>query len=73
MRLAIARIVYTLSQVDYFVDRPSWLYENRKLLGGLEFVVESPTLRFIFAKLTASDNLGNKLTDVAEKNFGSLC
>ena len=35
VRLAMPRRVYTLSQVKYAVDRIAWLYENRKLIGGL--------------------------------------
>ena len=40
LRLALPRRVFTLSQVKYAVDRIAWLYENRELVGGLEFVEE---------------------------------
>ena len=38
VRLAMPRRVFTLSQVKYAVDRIVWLYENRELIGGLQFV-----------------------------------
>ena len=38
MRLAVPRRVFTLSQVEYVIDRLYWLYQNRKLIGGLRFV-----------------------------------
>ncbi len=51
LRLALPRRVFTLSQVDYVIDRLHWLYENRKLIGGLKFVEEPKILRFFFGKL----------------------
>jgi len=35
VRLAVPRRVFTLSQIKYVVDRMTWLYENRELVGGL--------------------------------------
>ena len=40
LRLAMPRRVFTLSQVKYAIDRIAWLYENRKLVGGLVFIEE---------------------------------
>ena len=40
LRLAMPRRVFTLSQVKYAIDRLTWLYENRRLIGGLKFVEE---------------------------------
>lgn len=51
VRLAIPKRVFTLSQIKYAADRIAWLYENRRLIGGLEFVSEPPTLRFFFGRL----------------------
>lgn len=42
LRLAFPRRVFTLSQVKYVADRMKWLYDNRDLIGGLEFVEEPP-------------------------------
>lgn len=56
LRLAMPRRVFTLSQVNYAIDRIAWLYENRRLIGGLRFVEEPRILRFFFGKLeTVSD------------------
>jgi tyrosine phenol-lyase len=56
LRLAMPRRVFTLSQVKYAIDRICWLYENRKLIGGLSFTDEPKVLRFFFGKLeTVSD------------------
>jgi hypothetical protein len=41
-RMALPRRVYTMSHVDYVVDRLGWLYAHRDLVGGLEFY-EEPT------------------------------
>ena len=51
LRLALPRRVFTMSQVKYTVDRLTWLYENRKLIGGLKWVDEPDTLRFFFGTL----------------------
>lgn len=51
LRLALPRRVFTLSQVKYAVDRIAWLYENRGLVEGLEFVEEPETLRFFLGRL----------------------
>ena len=51
LRLAIPRRVFTLSQILYAIDRIKWLYDNRDLVGGLEFVEEPKILRFFFGRL----------------------
>lgn len=51
LRLAIPRRVFTLSQIYYAIDRIRWLYDNRDLVGGLEFVDEPQILRFFFGRL----------------------
>ena len=53
VRLAIPKRVFTFSQLKFVVDRISWLYENRKLIGGLEFEEEPETLRFFLGRLRA--------------------
>lgn len=55
-RLAVLRRVYTMSQIDYAVDRLIWLYKHRDLVKVLKFVEEPPVLRFFFGKLAALDN-----------------
>jgi hypothetical protein len=40
LRLAVPRRVFTLSQINYVIDRLVWLYDNRHLIGGLKFTYE---------------------------------
>lgn len=70
VRLAMPRRVYTLSQVKYAVDRVAWLYENRKLIGGLKFVEEPKVLRFFFGKLTTTSDWQTELAAKFRKDFG---
>lgn len=70
LRLAMPRRVFTLSQVKYAVDRIAWLYENRKLIGGLDFVEEPKILRFFFGKLKANSDWQVKLVEKFRQDFG---
>ena len=70
-RLAIPRRVYTMSHIEYVVDRLNWLYKHRDLVGGLKFVEEPPVLRFFFGKLVPLGNWETKLADVFKKEFGA--
>jgi len=70
LRLALPRRVFTLSQVKYMEDRVNWLYENRNLIGGLEWVEEPPVLRFFVGKLKAKTNWPDKLVEKFRKDFG---
>jgi tryptophanase len=72
-RLAVPRRVYTLSQIEYTVDRLTWLYKNRKLVKGLKFVQEPKVLRFFFGRLEPLDNWGTKLAKAFEAEFGPNC
>jgi tryptophanase len=69
-RLAIPRRVYTMSHIEYVVDRLRWLYQHRDMVKGLKFIEEPPVLRFFFGKLACLDNWGAKLADVFKKDFG---
>ena len=70
LRLAMPRRVFTLSQVKYAVDRISWLYKNRQLIGGLEFTEEPEVLRFFFGKLKPTSNWQKKLVEKFREDFG---
>ena len=70
LRLAMPRRVFTLSQVNYAVDRIKWLYENRKLIGGITFVEEPKVLRFFFGKLSAVSDWQTKLVAKFREDFG---
>jgi len=69
-RIAVPRRVYTISHIEYAVDRITWLYKHRDLVKGLKFVEEPPVLRFFFGKLAALDNWGKTLCDVFKKELG---
>jgi tyrosine phenol-lyase len=69
-RLAVPRRVYTMSQIEYVVDRLNWLYKHRDMVKGLKFVEEPPVLRFFFGKLVPLDNWGAKLAETFKKEFG---
>jgi tyrosine phenol-lyase len=70
-RLAVPRRVYTMSHIEYVVDRLKWLYQYRDKIKGLKFVEEPPVLRFFFGKLEPLDNWGAKLADAFKKEFGA--
>ncbi len=69
-RLALPRRVYTMSHIEYVVDRLTWLYKNRQLIGGLRFVQEPKVLRFFFGRLEALDKWDIKLADAFKADFG---
>lgn len=70
LRLALPRRVFTLSQVNYTIDRIAWLYENRSLIGGLSFVEEPKVLRFFFGRLKPVSDWQEKLVDKFRTEFG---
>jgi tryptophanase len=70
-RLAVPRRVYSMSQIEYVVDRVAWLYKNRELIGGLKFVEEPPVLRFFFGKMSTIDNWSSKLVLAFKEEFGA--
>lgn len=69
-RIALPRRVYTLSHIEYIIDRIKWLYKHRELIGGLKFVSEPPVLRFFVGKLAALDGWGKRLCEAFKKDFG---
>lgn len=71
LRLALPRRVFTLSQVKYAIDRISWLYENRELAGGLNFIEEPKILRFFFGKLEPTTDWQTRLVAKFKKDFGN--
>jgi tryptophanase len=70
LRLAVPRRVFSLSHMKYVVDRITWLYENRKLIGGLKFVEEPAALRFFLGKLAPDSDWMEKLTKKFKNDFG---
>jgi tryptophanase len=70
LRLAFPRRVFTLSQIKYAEDRIMWLYENRHLIGGLEWIEEPPVLRFFVGKLKPIGDWVEKLVAKFREDFG---
>ena len=72
-RLAVPRRLYTMSHIEYTVDRLKWLYEHRDLVKGLRFIEEPPVLRFFAGRLEAIDNWGADLVKAFQADFGTDC
>lgn len=70
-RIALPRRVYTMSHIEYAVDRIEWVYNHRSLIKGLRFVYEPHVLRFFLGKLEAIDNWGRNLCEAYKKELGS--
>ncbi len=70
LRLALPRRVFTLSQVNYAIDRIAWLYQNRNLIGGLSFEDEPKILRFFTGKLKSISDWPTKLAAKFREDFG---
>jgi tryptophanase len=73
VRLAVPRRVFTISHFQYGADRLKWLYDHRKMIGGLEFYEEPPILRFFAGKLKPKGDWGVPLVEAFEKDFGPNC
>jgi len=73
VRLAVPRRVFTMSHFQYAADRLRWLYEHRRMVGGLEFYEEPPVLRFFAGKMRPIGGWGAALADAFEKDFGPTC
>ena len=70
VRLALPRRVFTLSQVEYVIDRVKWVFDHRDMIGGLRFVHEPATLRFFTGKLEATSDWPEKLVAAYKAEFG---
>ena len=70
LRLAVPRRVFTRSQIDYVIDRLTWLYDNRAMIGGLRFTHEPPVLRFFMGGLEPIGDWPARLADKFRRDFG---
>jgi tryptophanase len=70
LRLAFPRRVFTLSQTKFVLDRITWLYKNRNLIGGLRFVEEPAVLRFFNGVLEPTSDWPEKLVKQFKADFG---
>jgi len=73
VRLAVPRRVFTMSHFQYAADRLQWLYQHRRMVGGLEFREEPPVLRFFAGLLKPKGDWGAALAQAFEKDFGPAC
>lgn len=70
IRLAVPRRVFSLSHMEFLVDRICWLFKNRNLIEGLEFTEEPTVLRFFFGRLKPVTNWPDKLIAKFKEDFG---
>ena len=70
VRLALPRRVFTLSQLNYLIDRVTWLHENRELIGGLEWEEEPEILRFFYGRVRPTSDWPQKLLAKFREDFG---
>ena len=70
LRLALPRRVFTLSQIKYVSDRMQWLFDNRHLIGGLQFVYEPPVLRFFMGSLIPTSDWPLRLVTKFKEDSG---
>ena len=70
VRLAVPKRVFTLSHLKFVADRVNWLYKNRELIGGLEWVEEPKVLRFFLGKLKPVNDWQEKLVKKFKEDFG---
>jgi len=70
VRLALPRRVFTLSQVNYAIDRIHWLHQNRRMIGGMRFVEEPDILRFFFGRLEPLTDWPARLVAQFRRDFG---
>ena len=69
-RLTRGDPLFTLSQVEYAIDRIVWLYRHRKMIGGLRFVEEPAILRFFYGRLAPTSDWQQKLVAQFRSDFG---
>jgi tryptophanase len=69
-RLAVPRRVFTLSQIKYVADRVKWLWDNRRLIGGLRWIEEPEVLRFFFGRLKEIGHWQEDLVEKFREDFG---
>jgi tyrosine phenol-lyase len=70
-RIALPRRTYTLSQMEYAIDRVKWLFRHAKLVGGLRFIEEPPVLRFFFGRLAPTSDWPSQLVASYRESVGS--
>ena len=70
LRLAVPRRVYTLSQIKYVADRVKWVWDNRHIIGGLQWTMEPNVLRFFFGRMKEIGHWQEDLVTQFKDDFG---
>lgn len=70
VRIALPRRVFTLSQIEYVIDRLIWIYDNREIIKGLRFEYEPKESRFYFGLLRPIDEWQFELMRRYKRYFG---
>ncbi len=70
VRLAFPRRVFTLSQTMYVLDRLKWLYDNRKILGGMCYDDIEGMTRCFRTPLKPLTDWPDKLVAKFKQDFG---
>ena len=70
LRLAVPRRVFTLSQIKYCADRVKWVWDNREIIGGLEWTQEPKVLRFFFGRMKEIGYWQEELVKKFREDFG---
>lgn len=71
MRLALPRRVYTMSHIEFAVDRLKWLFAHKELIHGLTWLEEPSVLRFFFGRLQSIGNWDASLKEAFIQDFGA--
>jgi len=66
----VPKRVFSLSHLKFIADRVNWLYKNRELIGGLEWVEEPKVLRFFLGKLNPVNDWQERLVKKFKEDFG---
>jgi tryptophanase len=70
VRLAMPRRVFTMSQIRFAVDRITWLFNNRDIIGGLKWRKEPKIMRFFLGELEPQNDWQKKLVKRFRMDFG---
>jgi tyrosine phenol-lyase len=70
-RIALPRRVYSISHIEYAIDRINWLHKHRDLVKGLKFTFEPPVLRFFDGRMEPLDNWGKALAEAFKRELGN--
>jgi tryptophanase len=69
VRLAMPRRVFTMSQINFAIDRIAWLFKNRDIIGGLRWKEEPKILRFFNGKLEPLNDWQERLVQKFKQDF----